>query len=269
MKVTDIKPKIGAKIEASKEDLLSGKHAKVIRDVLQHRGVVVFPKVGFTDKEQMDFTKTLGIVVEEGEGNIQKITLDKEIGGTTAEYLKGAFFWHLDGTTLKVPIFASLLSAHVLSAEGGDTEICNTYAAYEDLPEEEKQQIDKLKAVHSVESSQLYVKPEVSYEELLGWRQIPSNTLPLVWTHKDGRKSLILGNTAGYVVDKTVEESRAILSKLRSWATQPEYVYRHKWSVGDLIIWDNTGTLHRALPYAMDSGRMMHRTKLEGEEAFA
>ena len=63
-----------------------------------------------------------------------------------------------------------------------------------------------------------------------------------------------------------VEESRALLARLRDWATQPQYVYRHEWQVGDLIIWDNTGTMHRAMPYAVDSGRLMHRTILAGEE---
>jgi len=88
----------------------------------------------------------------------------------------------------------------------------------------------------------------------------------LVWTHQSGRKSLLLGATSDYVLGVSVEESRALLARLRDWATQPQYVYRHEWQPGDLLIWDNTGTMHRVLPYAVDSGRLMHRTILAGEE---
>ena len=79
----------------------------------------------------------------------------------------------------------------------------------------------------------------------------------------------MLGVTAAYVVGMSWEDSSELLCKLRDHATQPEFVYRHEWRVGDLVMWDNTGTMHRALPYPHDSGRMMHRTKLQGEEAFA
>ena len=106
----------------------------------------------------------------------------------------------------------------------------------------------------------------MSYEEVAFWQKSPTKACPIVWTHQSGRKSLLLGATADYVIGCSVEESRALLARLRDWATQPQYVYRHEWQVGDLLIWDNTGTMHRALPYAVDSGRLMHRTILAGEE---
>ncbi|MBS3961451.1 MAG: TauD/TfdA family dioxygenase, partial [Sandarakinorhabdus sp.] len=104
---------------------------------------------------------------------------------------------------------------------------------------------------------------------LQGMMAIGEKELPLVWKHRSGRKSLVLGCTARHVVGVDHRRSAELLVKLREWATQPQFSYRHKWSVGDLVIWDNTGTLHRATPYDPASGRMLHRTKLEGEEAFA
>ena len=92
--------------------------------------------------------------------------------------------------------------------------------------------------------------------------------LPLVWKHLSGRKSLVIGATAYQVRNKDYKESTRLLVKLREWATQPQFVYRHEWTVGDTVIWDNTGTMHRAIAYDPASGRMLHRTKLEGEEAF-
>jgi alpha-ketoglutarate-dependent taurine dioxygenase len=105
----------------------------------------------------------------------------------------------------------------------------------DDLPESEKEVIDGLKAVHLFEVSQRYWNPEPSWAELRSWLTHPPHTHRVVWKHRSGRKSLVLGCTASHV----------------------EGLGR------------NTGTMHRALPYAMDSDRMMHRTKLHGEESLA
>ena len=105
--------------------------------------------------------------------------------------------------------------------------------------------------------------------QIAQWRTLPSRVHPLVWTHLSGRKSLVVGATAFYVLDKTPEESAYILAHLREWATQPRFVYQHRWTLGDLIVWDNTGTIHRALPYPADSGRLMRRTAVRGEESIA
>jgi len=99
--------------------------------------------------------------------------------------------------------------------------------------------------------------------------RIGDRDLPLVWTHRSGRKSLVIGATGRHIVDMDFKKSAELLVRLRDWATQPQFVYRHTWSVGDLVIWDNTGTMHKATPYDPKSGRLLHRTKLEGEEAFA
>ena len=91
----------------------------------------------------------------------------------------------------------------------------------------------------------------------------------MVWTHRSGRKSLLLGLTAGRVDGKSDQESHAILDRMQTWATRPEFVYRHEWTVGDMIIWDNTGVMHRVEKYPADSGRLLSRTTLVGEEAIA
>ena len=274
--VTDIAPKIGSTIHATKEALLSGDYAGKIRELLKDRGVLVFPRINLTDEEQVAFTHTLGTFAhekaEQREGqegdHVYPISMDPSVN-PSAEYIKGAFFWHIDGTTSDVPIFASIMSARALSKEGGETDFCNTYAAWDDLPEDEKKQLDGLKVVHAFWRAQLYVHPEPSYEQMKAWQTFPPNTLPLVWTHETGRKSLVLGVTAQQIEGMSVMESEALLTRLRDWATQPQFSYRHTWSLGDMVVWDNTGTMHRACPYDHSSGRLMHRTKLEGEEAFA
>jgi alpha-ketoglutarate-dependent taurine dioxygenase len=266
--VSDLKPRIGSQIRSDVPTLLSGERAAEIRSLLERRGVIAFPGINLTDRQQVAFTRTLGTLVDEGEDNIYKITMDTK-ENPHADYLKGAFFWHIDGTTWNVPTFAAVLSARRLAPTGGQTEYCNTYAAYEDLPESEKKAFENLRVVHSFETAQRYVHPEPSYEVLQSWQKKGTKTLPLVWKHRSGRHSLILGCTAAYVVGMSPEESSDLLCRLRDYATRPQFVYRHEWKVGDMVIWDNTGTMHRALPYALDSGRLMHRSVLQGEESLA
>ncbi|BBZ01973.1 hypothetical protein MCHIJ_14100 [Mycolicibacterium chitae] len=90
-----------------------------------------------------------------------------------------------------------------------------------------------------------------------------------MWRRRDGRKSLLIGATAGQIVGMHPDRSRALLDGILAWATQPQFVLRHQWRVGDLVVWDNTGLLHRAIPYEPTSRRLMHRTTLVGEEAIA
>ncbi|MGB5794248.1 MAG: TauD/TfdA family dioxygenase [Mycolicibacter algericus] len=266
----DLTERIATEVRADKAALLSGDHAGAIRALLEQRGVLVFPQIGFTDAEQIAFTETLGTLAPERDGEaVYDVTLDTNVN-KQADYLKGSFYWHLDGTMNQVPILASLLSSKVLPADGGgDTEFCNTYAAYDDLSDEDKAQIASLRAMHSAWNSLLYYDPEPDFATLRQMMAIGERELPVVWTHRSGRKSLILGCTASNIVGMDYAQSTKTLVRLRDWATQPQFVYRHVWSVGDLVMWDNTGTMHRALPYDPNSGRMLRRTKLAGEEPFA
>ncbi|MCJ2180261.1 TauD/TfdA dioxygenase family protein [Novosphingobium album (ex Hu et al. 2023)] len=272
--VIDVTLHTGSVIATDKETLLGGAMTGKIREVLERRGVIVFPQMNLSDEEQIAFTHTLGTFAHEaGEGNdggdaVYPITMDETINPVAA-YLKGAFYWHIDGTMSDRPIFASVMSSRALAAEGGDTEFCNTYAAWDAIPEDEKRQLESLKVKHAFWRSQIYWNPEPSHAEFQNWLSRGSNTLPLVWKHRSGRKSLVLGATALQVEGMDLTESEALLVRLRDWATEPRFVYRHKWGLGDLVVWDNTGTMHRAMPYDHNSGRLMHRTKLEGEETFA
>ena len=267
--VEHIKPEIGSRIHNSKAELLSGELAGDLRRLLEERGVLVFPQVNFTGDEQVAFTRTLGdYAPDTPDGSVLKLSYDPATNASS-EYLKGSFFWHFDGYMNNVPILASILCAKILSPTGGETEFCNTYAAYEALPDERKRQIEVLRAVHAMAAAQLSVEPEPSYASFRQWREIPHRELPLVWTHSSGRKSLVIGNSAVNILGMDPLDGLDLLIWLRDWATQDRFRYRHSWSTGDVVMWDNTGTLHRARPYPLDSGRLMHRTKLAGEEPFA
>lgn len=256
-------------IHTTKEEMVSGVHAEAINRLLKERSALVFPQVCLTPEEQLAFAATIGEVFLVGGKEMQKISLDPEVN-PVADYTRGAFYWHIDGANDDVPAKATMLNCRVLAEEGqGDTLVANTYAAYEDLPDEDKALLAPLKARHSLESTQRMVNPEPTYAELMRWQAYPSKSHPLVWTHPGGQKSLLIGATAYYVEGMSFEAGRALLCRLQEFATQPQYVYRHRWSVGDFLLFDNTGTMHKAAPYDPASKRLMDRTTLHGEEAIA
>jgi alpha-ketoglutarate-dependent taurine dioxygenase len=186
-----------------------------------------------------------------------------------AAFRAGTFHWHIDGANDAVPQKATLLVGLEVADEGGDTEFASTYAAYEALPPAQQKELSGLSAIHSFAASQILVTPDPSPKLRAAWDQVPSREHPIVWTRPDGRRSLLIGATAGEVVGMDPVVGRRLLDGLLEWSTRPEFVFRHTWRRGDLVVWDNTGMLHRAIPYAPTSRRLLHRTTLVGELAVA
>lgn len=237
-------------------------------EALEENGVLVFRALHIDDDTQVAFSKRLddvGKAEPAAPPRIFNVTLDPT-KSATADYLRGTVYWHIDGAQDDVPSKATTLSAHVISEEGGETEFASTYAAYDDLTAAEKKRYDDLRVVHSLEASQRLVFPDPTPEQLAAWRSKPDKEHPLVWRHRSGRRSLVLGVSASHVVGMEQAEGRALLDDLLERSTAPERVYRHEWQVGDLVIWDNTGVMHRVHPYDPASGREMHRTTMSGDE---
>ena len=266
LEIHDLTPVIGTEIKATAETLLSGRYAAKIRALLERRGVLAFRRMNLDDEHQTAFTATLGELQIQLGDKVINISLDRDVNRERADYQRANEFWHIDMTSAETPNFASVMTARKLSAVGGETEFASTYAAWDELPDAEKGLYDGLRVMHALEASQYKTTPEPTIAQIAQWRTVNSRVHPLVWTHRSGRKSLVVGATAFYVLDKSPEESAYILARLREWVTQPRFVYQHRWTPGDLIVWDNTGTIHRALPYPPDSGRLMRRTAVRGEE---
>jgi alpha-ketoglutarate-dependent taurine dioxygenase len=235
--------------------------------------VLVFPRLGLNPQAQVAFCRRLGEIDHSSDGHhpiagIYPITLDKS-KNASASYLRATFDWHIDGCTPmkdEFPQKATVLSAVQVAERGGETEFASTYVAYDELSADDRQRVASLRVVHSLEASQRRVNPDPSPQELARWRARPTHEHPLVWTHRSGRKSLVLGASADYVVGMAPNESAALLADLLDRATSADKVYSHTWSVGDTVIWDNRGVLHRAAPYAPDSQREMLRTTVLGDE---
>ena len=265
---TELTPRVGSLIEAELPDLLSGKYAVDLRDLLEERSVVAIRGIEIDDEQQIAFARTLGEVEASVVGEIYKVTFDKKDNPVGAAINRATFFWHIDRTDLDVPTYASILSAKVLTPTGGETEFVNTHAAYDDLPDADKALLDEMQVHHCMETAFLEAFPNPSEKQLAAWQHMPKKIHPLVWHHRSGRNSLILSNSATAVVGMDEKESRELLGRLLAWATQPQFVYVHEWEINDLVIWNNTGTMHRVREYDPDYGRRLHRTTLLGHEPF-
>lgn len=251
------------------DDLL----ADAVLAALEDNGVLVFPRLCLEPEAQVAFCRRLGEVDHSSDGHhpvagIYPITLDQSKNASAA-YLRATFDWHIDGCTPiedTFPQMATVLSALRVAESGGETEFASSYAAYDALSPEQKSRYGSLRVVHSLEASQRRVTPDPSPEVQAKWRARRTHEHPLVWTHRSGRKSLVLGASADHVVGMDRDEGRALLADLLERATLPDQVYSHTWSVGDTVIWDNRGVLHRAAPYDPGSQREMLRTTVLGDE---
>jgi len=271
-KLTD---SVGAEVVGVDPERLGSDDAlsDAILEALEDNGVLVFRGLNLGPEAQVEFCRRLGEVDFSSDGHhpvpgIYPITMDKT-KNKSAAYLKGTFDWHIDGCTPtndECPQKATILSAVQVAQRGGETEFANSYAAYDELSDAEKERYSALRVVHSLEASQRRVTPDPSPELVARWRSRPTHEHPLVWTHRSGRKSLVLGTSADYIVGMDLDEGRALLAELLEHATTDDKVYSHKWSIGDTVIWDNQGVLHRAAPYEPNSQREMLRTTVLGDE---
>jgi taurine dioxygenase len=193
---------------------------------------------------------------------------DRDELGDGRKIVNGAN-WHTDDSFMREPCSLTMLYGVVVPSMGGDTQFTNMYAAYADLPAETKARIDRLKVIHKYSSSRKLTHVSTrSAEEMAA---MPEATHPLVRTHPEThRKSLYLNpNRMERIVGLEREESDRLLDELITHAIQPKYQYRHVWRQGDIVIWDNRCTMHKAnADYPEGERRLMHRVIVAGTEPF-
>jgi alpha-ketoglutarate-dependent 2,4-dichlorophenoxyacetate dioxygenase len=167
--------------------------------------------------------------------------------------------WHTDSSFKRLQAKYSLLSAHAIPPKGGETQFADMRAAYDALSDEMKQRIENLVAEHSIFNSRATLGfTDFIEEERKGLPPVPH---VVVWTHPGSkRKTLYLASHAGRIFGMPVPEGRMLLHDLLEHATQPQFVHTHHWKVGDLVIWDDRCTMHRARDFDMTVPRDMRRT---------
>ncbi len=189
---------------------------------------------------------------------------DRDAAGDGKILIRGTT-WHTDHSNKEIPPKATALYSVNLPDTGGDTKFTNTAAAYDALPEETKSRIDGLKAVHTYLSSRTPRKlPKRTGTEA---KESPPVEQPLVRTHpENGRKALYLNPVRiEEFVGMEKEAGFALLNELMAHATEERFQYRHKWRLGDMVIWDDRCSMHEAnMDYDMSQLRLLHRLMIEG-----
>ena len=183
-----------------------------------------------------------------------------EQGNPTGQHPdKGTLEWHTDGSWRRVTGQATILYAEVVPAQGGETHFCDMYGAYERLSPAWKARIADLRAVHNLDFSRTRRHGEDPMTDAQR-REVPPVDHPVVRTHPEtGRKCLFLGDHAEYIVGMDYGAGRALIEELNALAVHPDLTYRHQWSPGQLILWDNRCLLHRATEYDLSGQRRIIR----------
>jgi len=279
MRIASLSPALGT--EATDIDLrrpITDTEFETLHAALVDTTVLVIRDQRLTPDDLVRFTKRFGdiLVYTRAENAhhthpnvlvLSNIRRDGKLIGSPAS----GRYWHTDGHFLEIPPSASLLYAVELPPRGGDTWFANMMTAYDALPDEVKARIEGLRVIISRVRSRPYNypdRPPVTEEQRAAWPDMPQ---PLVRTHPvGGRKALYVGGNVPWRIEGMEEaESTPLITMLQAHAIQPAFTYVHAWRPGDLLVWDNRSSLHKATAY--DEGahrRHMLRTAVAGTKPF-
>jgi len=261
---------------------LTAQEAREIEAGMDRYAVLVFHDQDITDEQQLQFASNFGPKENTKGGTVTKKADYRLTSGLadvsnlgkdgkplprdhrTHLFNLGNCLWHSDSSFRPIPAKFSLLSARVVNPIGGNTEFADMRAAYDALDDAAKAEIEDMICEHSL----MYSRGSLGFldyteEEKQMFKPVLQR---LVRTHPvHGRKSLYLSSHAGGIVGMTMPEARVLLRDLNEHATQPEFVYVHKWKLHDLVMWDNRQTVHRVRRYDQSQPRDMRRATVAGD----
>ena len=264
--VCPVTPSFAAEIgDADLSRPLDAADVTAIKDAFAKYSVLIFPEQHLSQDQHLDFARYFGplettialyrkdakLRVPAEFADVSNLDPENQVWGKDSRqrmFQLGNRLWHTDSSFKRVPALASLLYARSIPPVGGHTEFADERAAYDALPEEMKRRLDSLVAEHSIFNSRARLGfTSFSDEERAGLPPVPQ---VLVRTHPEsGRKSLYLASHAGRIFGMGEQEGRALIDQLVAHATQPQFVYTHRWRVHDLVIWDNRCTMHRGADF--------------------
>jgi alpha-ketoglutarate-dependent taurine dioxygenase len=265
---------LGAVVTGVRLGALSAADWSDIEAAFHEHALLIFPDQHLTPEAQVAFAERLGEIEHLfGERGYVPISNRRRDGSLLSDdepimqVMRGNEGWHTDSSYMPLSAKASVLSAHVVPPEGGETEWADMRAAYQALDEGRRGRIADLSAYHSIKYSQGrlgYTDPAQGY----GFQVDEAPLRPLVKIHPvTGRPSLFIGRHAYGIPGLDPVESEELLDDLLAFACQPPRTYHHAWQTGDLAIWDNRCALHRARPYDRANARVMVHTRIAGDPA--
>jgi len=278
--VRRITPVFGAEVTGvDLREPLSDLDFSVIEEAFESHSLLIFPEQDLDDDAQIAFSRRFGDL-EKTHAHIANNHTNKPVSVISnldpdgklmaaddprVQFRIGQRNWHSDSSFKRVPAKASLLHARVLPPDGGATEFASLRAAYNALPEDAKRRLDGLVAIHHYANSRRGMNITISSED--EDKRFPPVPQALIRKNPvNGRRALFVGSHASHIRDMPEDEGRALLAELLEFATQRDFVYRHQWQAGDLVMYDNRAVLHRATPYAItEHPRVLHRTTVAGD----
>lgn len=281
MHITPLTPRFGAAINGVRLGSLSdAEFAEIKHAWHQHRGLLAFPEQHLSDDDLLTFSRRIGRLdpppnqengrqSPEGYPDIYVVSNVKDKAGRPIGALgDGEAVWHTDMSYESSPPLASMLTAREIPAAGGDTWFCDMIGAFEDLPADLKRRIATLQVKHDgTYNSGGYLRAGVAATD--DPVTAPGTLHPAVTRIPEtGEAALYLGRRRmAYISGLSRPDSEALLDALWAYPAAEHRIYKHKWQVGDLVLWDNRTTMHRRDPFPPTERRIMHRTQIKAEAA--
>ncbi len=245
----------------------------LIHDAFLENGVLVFPGQNLSDQQQVKFGCRFGEILELRENyKIVSISNQRADGSLMRDeehhmqIMRGNEGWHTDSSYMSLSAKASILSAHVVPSQGGQTEWADMRAAYDKLDEDLKEKIANLSAFHSLTYSQAQIGHATKKNASYGLHEENPPRRSLVKVHPEtGRPALYIGRHAYGIPGMSEDDSKIFLQQLMDFACQPPRTFMHEWGVGDIVVWDNRCVMHRARPYDHSEARVMAHTRIAGD----
>ena len=275
MQVTPTEATLGAVVTGIDLASLDESAWRGLEDAFHEHAVLIFPAQHLSAEAQIAFGARFGQVEQLVPGmEIVPISNQRGDGSLMADsehqmqVLIGNEGWHTDSSYMPISAKASILSAHVLPDAGGETEWADMRTAYDALDDAMRARIEGLAAYHSLFHSQAKIGHRAEVGAGYGFYDGEPPLRPLVKRHPvTGRTALYIGRHAYGIPGLPEQASEQLLAELVNFACQPPRTLQHRWSVGDVVIWDNRCVLHRARPYDRRQARVMQHTRIQGEPA--
>ena len=241
-----------------------------IRALFEEHSALLFRAQDVSDEKHLELAQLFGPIEDRqaderkpGEKfEIPKVSNVQEDGTTSGEMdlktlnLKSNFLWHSDSTFLPIPSLVNILIGRVVTTEGGATELASTRAAWAMMPEDLREKVRGRGIWHRYSHSRRKISPELA--KLPMFNKWPDQHWNAIWENPvNGREALYLASHAFKIDGYDEAESEALLADLTAFCTQPAFVYSHRWSVGDVLLWDQRAVMHRGTPWPYEQPRTL------------
>ena len=280
MRTTPLHPRFGQIVhDIDLREVSATRHYPEIRAAFEHHSALLFPAQQIDDAAHTRLAELFGplenrdamaagrdVAFEVSPVSNETVTGVTDAADLHTLNLQGNMLWHTDSTFLPVPALLNILTARVVPSSGGETEIASTRAAWSDMPPELKAALQEAVLWHRLAHSRGKISEALA--ALPAMRMWPDRPWRAVWPNPvTGQEALYIASHAFAIEGLGLEEGQRLIEQATDFCTQEEYVYTHRWKVGDVLIWDERCLLHRGRPWDYTQPRTLHSICCSATEA--